>query len=40
MDKAFMEEYYDLKYKDTFLPLAMQENGSCENLYNADGRAD
>ena len=33
MDKAFMEEYYDLKYKDTFLPLAMQENGSCENLY-------
>ena len=28
-----LPEHYDLKYKDTFLPLAMQENGSCENLY-------
>lgn len=33
MDRAFMEEYYDLKYKDTFLPLAMEENESCESLY-------
>lgn len=33
MDKAFMEEYYDLKYKDTFLPLAMEENESCRSLY-------
>lgn len=33
MDKAFMEEYYNLKYQDTFLPLAMEENEDCRRMY-------
>lgn len=34
MDKAFMEEYYNLKYQDTFLPLAIETNADCRKLYN------
>lgn len=33
MDKAFMEKYYGLKYQDTFLPLAIEENAECGKLY-------
>lgn len=33
MDKIFMEEYYHLKYADTFLAYALEKNERCRNLY-------
>lgn len=33
MDKMFMEEYYSLKYADTFLTHALEKNERCRNLY-------
>lgn len=33
MDSTFMEGYYDLKYKDTFLPFAMGKSEDCKRLY-------
>lgn len=32
MDKNFMEEYYDLKYQDTFMVTAMKMDKRCEEL--------
>lgn len=33
MDRDFMEEYYNLKYVDTFLPTAIETNEDCKKLY-------
>jgi hypothetical protein len=33
MDKIFMEEYFNLKYADTFLTHALGKNEHCKNLY-------
>lgn len=42
MNRIFMEEYYNLKYADTFLAQAMEENEGCRKLYGEimelDGR--
>lgn len=32
MDKNFMEEYYDLKYRDTFMVAAMEVDERCGEL--------
>lgn len=44
MNRAFMEEYYDLKYIDTFLPLALETYENCKKLYKEimqmEGRAE
>lgn len=32
MDRKFMEEYYDLKYQDTLLPVFMEEDEKCRKL--------
>ncbi len=34
MDRKFMEEYYDLKYRDTFLVCAMDMEKRCKDLHN------
>lgn len=33
MNKTFMEEYYDLKYADTFLASILEENEECRRQY-------
>ena len=33
MDKKFMEEYYNLKYADTFPAHALEKNECCRKLY-------
>lgn len=33
VDKVFMEEYYDLKYQDTLLPLEIEANEDCRKQY-------
>lgn len=34
MNRAFMEEYYDLKYPDTFMPEAIEKYECYKNLYD------
>lgn len=34
MDRAFMEEYYDLKYRDGFMPNVLELNEHCKELQN------
>lgn len=33
MNSSFMEEYYYLKYKDTFIMQAIEDNAECRELY-------
>lgn len=33
MDMAFMEEYYNLRYEDTFMLHALENNAGCRELY-------
>lgn len=33
MDMAFMEEYYNLRYEDTFMLQAIESNAECRELY-------